>query len=72
MSQKQIRHMFDYISNLDTPKINLNEENILNYDKSNSNEKKNEKTNNYNVIYDITMDIINSRNNYYLNNISLN
>jgi len=71
MSQKQINHIIDYtnkfIDNLD---MNL-ELNIEETDGNNSYTLNNSNGNNYGKIYNIAVDVVNSRNSYYLKNICL-
>ena len=75
MSQKQINHIIDYTNkftdNLDM-NIELNIElNIEETDGNNSYTLNNSNGNNYGKIYNIAVDVINSRNSYYLKNICL-
>ena len=71
MSQKQINHIIDYtnkfIDNLDMNlKLNIEET-----DGNNSYTLNNSNGNNYGKIYNIAVDVVNSRNSYYLKNICL-
>lgn len=76
MSQKQISHIIEYsnVSGIDN-NINMNINLDINDKHNNNNNNKDTdcyEKNNYNLIYNIAIDIVNSRNSYYLNNISLN
>ena len=67
MSQKQINHIIHY-TNKFTDDVDMN---IQETDGNNSYTLNNCNANNYGKIYNIAVDILNSRNSYYLNNISL-
>ena len=76
MSQKQINHIIDYSKSTITTNtymnINNNVNNINNINDINNNHiNSNDINNNYNKIYNIAIDVVNSKNCYYLNNISL-
>ena len=71
MSQKQINHIIDY-TNKFTDNLDMNLElNIEETDGNNSYTLNNNDGNNYVKIYNIAVDIVNSRNSYYLKNICL-
>lgn len=71
MSQKQINHIIDY-TNKFTDDVDMNIQlNIQETDGNNSYTLNNCNANNYGKIYNIALDVVNSRNSYYLNNISL-
>ena len=62
MSQKQINHIIDY-TNKFTKDIDMNIQFIIEENDGNSN--------NYGKINNIALDVVNSKNTYYLKNISL-
>jgi hypothetical protein len=71
MSQKQINHIIDY-TNKFSDNVDMNIElNIEETDGNNSYTLNNSNGNNYGKIYNIAVDVINSRNSYYLKNICL-
>jgi hypothetical protein len=71
MSQKQINHIIDY-TNKFTDDVDMNIQlNIQETDGNNSYTLNNSNGNNYGKIYNIAVDVINSRNSYYLKNICL-
>ena len=71
MSQKQINHIIDYTNKL-TKDVDMNIQfNIEETDGNNSYTLVHDDTNNYRKIYNIAVDIVNSRNSYYLKNICL-
>ena len=71
MSQKQISHIIDYTNKL-TKDIDMNIQlNIKETDGNNSYTLNHGDNNNYGKIYNIAIDIVNSRNSYYLKNICL-
>ena len=71
MSQKQINHIIDY-TNKFTDNLDMNLElNIEETDGNNSYTLNNSNGNNYGKIYNIAVDVVNSRNSYYLKNICL-
>jgi len=71
MSQKQINHIIDY-TNKFTDNLDMNLElNIKETDGNNSYTLNNNDGNNYGKIYNIAVDVVNSRNSYYLKNICL-
>lgn len=71
MSQKQINHIIDY-TNKFSDNVDMNIElNIKETDGNNSYTLNNSNGNNYGKIYNIAVDVINSRNSYYLKNICL-
>ena len=67
MSQKQINHIIHY-TNKFTHDVDMN---IQETDGNNSYTLNNCNANNYGKIYNIAVDIVNSRNSYYLKNICL-
>ena len=75
MSQKQINHIIDYtnkITNDITNDVDMNIKfNIEETYGNNSYTLIHDKSNNYRKIYNIAVDIVNSRNSYYLQNISI-
>ena len=71
MSQKQINHIIDY-TNKFSDNVGMNIElNIEETDGNNSYTLNNRNGNNYGKIYNIAVDVVNSRNSYYLKNICL-
>jgi len=71
MSQKQINHIIDY-TNKFTDDVDMNIQlNIQETDGNNNYTLNNSNGNNYGKIYNIAVDVINSRNSYYLKNICL-
>jgi hypothetical protein len=71
MSQKQINHIIDY-TNKFSDNVDMNIElNIEETDGNNSYTLNNSNGNNYGKIYNIAVDVVNSRNSYYLKNICL-
>ena len=71
MSQKQINHIIDY-TNKFSDNVDMNIElNIEETDGNNSYTLNNSTGNNYGKIYNIAVDVVNSRNSYYLKNICL-
>ena len=70
MSQKQINHIIDY--NKFTKDVDMNIQfNIQETDRNNSYTLVQHDSNNYGKIYNIAVDVVNSRNSYYLKNICL-
>jgi hypothetical protein len=67
MSQKQINHIIDY-TNKFSDNVDMN---IEETDGNNSYTLNNSNGNNYGKIYNIAVDVVNSRNSYYLKNICL-
>ena len=71
MSQKQINHIIDYTNNF-TKDIDMNIQfNIEETDGNNTYTLNHDDSNNYGKIYNIAVDVVNSRNSYYLKNICL-
>tara|TARA_Y100000389_G_scaffold171984_1_gene180050 strand:- start:10199 stop:10420 length:222 start_codon:yes stop_codon:yes gene_type:complete len=71
MSQKQINHIIDY-TNKFSQNVDMNIQfNIEETGGNNTYTLNNDDCNNYGKIYNIAVDIVNSRNSYYLKNISL-
>lgn len=71
MSQKQINHIIDYTNKL-SKNINMNIQfNIEEIDGNNTYTLNHDDSNNYGKIYNIAVDVVNSRNSYYLKNICL-
>ena len=71
MSQKQINHIIDY-TNKFTDNVDMNIElNIEETDGNNSYTLNHRDNNTYKKIYNIAVDVVNSRNSYYLKNICL-
>ena len=71
MSQKQINHIIDY-NNKFTKDIDMNIQfNIEEIDGNNTYTLNQDDSNNYGKIYNIAVDVVNSRNSYYLKNFCL-
>ena len=71
MSQKQINHIIDY-TNKFTKDIDMNIQFIIEEnDGNNSYTLNHDNSNNYGKINNIALDVVNSKNTYYLKNISL-
>ena len=71
MSQKQINHIIDYTNNFEQ-NVDMNIQlNIKENDYNDTYTLNNNDGNNYVKIYNIAVDIVNSRNSYYLKNICL-
>ena len=71
MSQKQINHIIDYTNNFEQ-NVDMNIQlNIKENDYNDTYTLNNIDGNNYEKIYNIAVDIVNSRNSYYLKNICL-
>ena len=76
MSQKQIKHVMSYMSSLNEDVLDNNNNINLNIDDSRDNKfsshtEEQQNINTFNTIYEIAKDIVNSRNTFYLKNISL-
>ena len=68
MSQKHFEDIIDYSNNSqNNTSVNM----IIDLDNKNSKNKHCYEKNNYNQIHNIAIDIVNSRNSYYLKNICL-
>ena len=71
MSQKQINHIIDYTNKFTNDVVMNIHLNIEETDGNNSYTLNNNDGNNYVKIYNIAVDVVNSRNSYYLKNICL-
>lgn len=71
MSQKQINHIIDYTNNF-SQNVDMNIQlNIEETDGNNTYTLNHDDSNNYGKIVNIAVDVVNSRNSYYLKNICL-